>query len=129
MRARFIPTSASSCASSMATPRTSCDGASTFTTPSARQRLLHGPSWSASHSARHNGPDSGLRQCACLADTVNDLSTGSASGGALNVSDFKRLVAGFAFLVTVVGASTATAQQLVPGQTEGVAYFGGVTDG
>ncbi len=43
--------------------------------------------------------------------------------------DLKRLAAGFAFFLTVVGASTATAQQLAPGQTEGVAFIGGVTDG
>jgi opacity protein-like surface antigen len=45
------------------------------------------------------------------------------------VSDFKKLAAGFVFLLTVAGTSTATAQELVPGQTEGIAYFGGVTDG
>jgi hypothetical protein len=32
-------------------------------------------------------------------------------------------------LLCVVGASTATAQQLAPGQTEGAAFVGGVTDG
>jgi hypothetical protein len=32
-------------------------------------------------------------------------------------------------LLSIVGASTATAQQLAPGQTEGAAFIGGVTDG
>ena len=45
------------------------------------------------------------------------------------MSDFKRVAAGFAFLLSVVGTGTATAQQLAPGQTEGVAFLGGVTDG
>jgi len=45
------------------------------------------------------------------------------------VSDLKRVAAGFAFLLCVVGTSTATAQQLAPGQTEGAAFVGGVTDG
>jgi Outer membrane protein beta-barrel domain len=43
------------------------------------------------------------------------------------VSQLKRIAAGFAFLL--VGASTATAQQLAPGQAEGVGFVGGVTDG
>ena len=43
--------------------------------------------------------------------------------------DLKRVAAGFAFMLGVVGTSTATAQQLTPGQTEGAAYVGGVTDG
>jgi hypothetical protein len=45
------------------------------------------------------------------------------------VFDFNRVAAGFAFLLCVVGTSTATAQQLAPGQTEGAAFVGGVTDG
>lgn len=45
------------------------------------------------------------------------------------MSDLKRVAASFAFLLSVVGASPATAQQLNPGQTEGAAFVGGVTDG
>jgi len=45
------------------------------------------------------------------------------------VSDLKRVAVVFAVLLSVVGASTAAAQQLTPGQTEGAAYVGGVTDG
>ena len=45
------------------------------------------------------------------------------------MSDLTRIAAGFAFLLCVVGTSTATAQQLAPGQTEGAAFVGGVTDG
>ena len=45
------------------------------------------------------------------------------------MSDLTRVAAGFAFLLSVVGVSTATAQQLAPGQTEGAAFVGGVTDG
>lgn len=45
------------------------------------------------------------------------------------MSELKGVAAGFAFLLSVVGASTATAQQFVPGQTEGAAFVGGVTDG
>ena len=45
------------------------------------------------------------------------------------MSDLKRLAAGFAFLLSVVGTSPATAQQLAPGQIEGAAFVGGVTDG
>lgn len=43
--------------------------------------------------------------------------------------DLKRLAAGFAFLLCVATTSTATAQQLAPGQAEGAAFIGGVTDG
>lgn len=45
------------------------------------------------------------------------------------MSALKRLAIGFAFLLVVAGPSTATAQQLAPGQTEGVGFVGGVTDG
>jgi len=45
------------------------------------------------------------------------------------VSDLKKIAASFAFMLSVVGASTATAQQLTPGQTEGTGFLGGVTDG
>ena len=45
------------------------------------------------------------------------------------MSELKKIASGFAFVLMLVGASTATAQQLAPGQAEGVGYFGGVTDG
>jgi Outer membrane protein beta-barrel domain len=57
------------------------------------------------------------------------VSKGSVLEGAHSVSDLKSVAAGFAFLLSVVGAGTATAQQLAPGQAEGAAYVGGVTDG
>jgi hypothetical protein len=46
-----------------------------------------------------------------------------------SVSDLKSVAAGFAFVLSVAGAGTATAQQLAPGQAEGAAFVGGVTDG
>lgn len=45
------------------------------------------------------------------------------------MTELKRVTAGFAFLLVLAGASTATAQRLAPGQTEGVGFVGGVTDG
>lgn len=45
------------------------------------------------------------------------------------MSDLKRVATVFALLLSVVGTSTARAQQLTPGQTEAAAYVGGVTDG
>jgi len=45
------------------------------------------------------------------------------------VSDLKKIAASFAIVLCVVGASTATAQQLAVGQTEAAAFLGGVTDG
>ena len=45
------------------------------------------------------------------------------------MSNLTRVAAGFAFLLCVAGTSTATAQQLAPGQVEGAAFVGGVTDG
>ncbi len=45
------------------------------------------------------------------------------------MSDLTRFAVGCAFLLCVVDAGTATAQQLAPGQTEGAAFVGGVTDG
>jgi opacity protein-like surface antigen len=45
------------------------------------------------------------------------------------VSELKRMTAGLALLLVLVGARTVTAQQLDPGQTEGVGFVGGVTDG
>ncbi|HEY1308243.1 MAG TPA: outer membrane beta-barrel protein [Vicinamibacterales bacterium] len=43
--------------------------------------------------------------------------------------DLKKVAACFAFMLSVVGTSTATAQQLASGQTEGAGFLGGVTDG
>ena len=45
------------------------------------------------------------------------------------MSDLKRVAAGFAVLLSVVGTSTASAEQLAPGQIEGAVFAGGVTDG
>jgi opacity protein-like surface antigen len=45
------------------------------------------------------------------------------------VSVSKSVAAIFTFLLVSVGVSTADAQQLAAGQTEGLAFVGGVTDG
>lgn len=45
------------------------------------------------------------------------------------MSELKRVAAGFAVLLVLVGASTATAQQLASGQAEAVGFGGGITDG
>ena len=45
------------------------------------------------------------------------------------MTDLKRVAAGLAFVLLLGGARTVTAQQLAPGQAEGVGFVGGVTDG
>ena len=45
------------------------------------------------------------------------------------MSRLKSVAAGFAFLLSLAGVGTATAQELTPGQTEAAVFVGGVTDG
>ena len=45
------------------------------------------------------------------------------------MSRLKSVAAGFALLLSLAGASAATAQELTPGQTEAAVFVGGVTDG
>lgn len=45
------------------------------------------------------------------------------------MSELRRVAAGFAVLLVLVGASTAAAQPLASGQAEAVGFGGGITDG